>query len=141
MNAQQKRFQDLLSQLREMGKTTQRDACRILGVGHPMYATLRAEIRKERGELTYREQLAANVAKVDAFIGNRDPMNVTRREISVACGISDDWARSTRIAVVQNRLAAAQAAKPKRPSAERLFWIVDGNRLCSRNREPMEVGA
>jgi hypothetical protein len=139
MNHDTQRFSELLSQLRDMGKTTQRDACRTLGIGHPMYAMLRAELRRERGELTYREQLAVNIAKVDAFIGDRDPMNVTRREISVACGISDDWARSTRSAVVQNRLAAAQAAKPKRRKVDWLFRV-EGARLFSMNREPAEVG-
>ena len=142
MNHDTQRFQYLLCQLREMGDVTREEACKALGIGHCVHTELRAVIRAERGELTQKERAAINAAKVLDLVGHGDVATFSRVDIAKSLGITQSSARRAKDLAIQMRAKPrAATAEPSRPKAERLFWVVDGNRLCCANREPQEVGA
>jgi hypothetical protein len=84
------------------------------------------------------------------WLGDGDPKAISLVAGAAALGVSKNQVGRARDVIVRERLDAAEApklalvAKPapptERPRAEKLFWVVEGNRLCCRNREPMEVG-
>jgi hypothetical protein len=138
MNHDAQQFQYMLCQLREMGDVTREEACKVLGIGHSIHTELRAVIRAERGELTQKERVEINAKRVLALVGDGDPATFSRSAIAKSLGITQSSARSARNAAIEMRRRPRQPT-PKRPKAERLFRV-EGARLFSMNREPMEVG-
>ena len=145
MNHDTQRFQQRLAAFRLLSDKRRHVACQIMGISHSTYGHLRAAMRSEANEVTPMERFRQNIEKVREFLGDRYPTTVERMEIAKGTGLTRDQAARARDAILRERYAdereaALEAAAFKRPNAERLFRV-EGSRLFSMNREPMEVGA
>ena len=148
MNHDTIKFQKRLDRFRTLTDKRRNVACQIMGISHSTYGRLRAAMRAEANEVTPMQRFAINLANVRKFLGDRYPTSVMPAEIARAVGITANQAARARDVLVRERIAAereavklhAELPTPKRPKAERLFRV-EGARLFSMNREPMEVGA
>ena len=145
MNHDTIKFQKRLNRFRLLTDKRRNVACQIMGISHSTYGRLRAAMRAEANEVTPMQRFAINLANVRKFLGDRYPTSVMPAEIARAVGITANQAARARDVLVRERIAAERdaapvAAAPKRPKVERLFRV-EGARLFSLNREPMEVGS
>jgi len=141
------RFKANLEQMRAMSDQRREAVCRSLSVNRKTYGRLRVALRAESNEATPIEAFRANLERVRQFIGDRHPTAVARMEIAKGVGITPDKAARARDVIMRERLATEREAvklhaepPPKRRKVDWLFRV-EGDRLFSMNREPMEVGS